>query len=129
MAASKPVEPPSAAGLPRWQLALLVGTPLALGVGALYLWSRCRADKDPGKRPGERKTPEGSASPEGRDDAAAALRRELESMSPLDRAQAAKNKGNKYFKAGKYDNAIQCYTEAIALCPAEQKTDLPTWTA
>lgn len=48
-------------------------------------------------------------------------------QSPLDRAQAAKNKGNKYFKAGKYENAIQCYTEAIAVCPLEQKTDLSTF--
>lgn len=45
----------------------------------------------------------------------------------MDRAQAAKNKGNKYFKAGKYENAIQCYTEAIGLCPTEQKTDLSTF--
>lgn len=48
-------------------------------------------------------------------------------QSPLDRAQAAKNKGNKYFKATKYENAIQCYTEAIALCPKEQKADLSTF--
>lgn len=45
----------------------------------------------------------------------------------MDRAQGAKNKGNKYFKAGKYENAIQCYTEAIALCPTEQKSDLSTF--
>lgn len=45
----------------------------------------------------------------------------------MDRAQAAKNKGNKYFKAGKYENAIQCYTEAIGLCPNEQKSDLSTF--
>lgn len=51
----------------------------------------------------------------------------LSLQSPLDRAQSAKNKGNKYFKAGKYENAIQCYTEAIALCPTEQKTDLSTF--
>lgn len=48
-------------------------------------------------------------------------------MSPLDRAQSAKNKGNKYFKAGKYEQAIQCYTEAISLCPKEQKGDLSTF--
>ncbi|KAJ7320324.1 hypothetical protein JRQ81_019835 [Phrynocephalus forsythii] len=48
-------------------------------------------------------------------------------MSPLDRAQAAKNKGNKYFKAGKYDQAIQCYTEAISLCPPEKNADLSTF--
>uniref|UniRef100_A0A673B857 Mitochondrial import receptor subunit TOM70 n=1 Tax=Sphaeramia orbicularis TaxID=375764 RepID=A0A673B857_9TELE len=110
MAASKPVEPQSGTGLPRWQLALLVGTPIVLGVGAVYLWNRSRTKERQGKGTGERKTPEGSASP-----------------SPLDRAQAAKNKGNKYFKAGKYENAIQCYTEAISLCPGEQKADLSTF--
>uniref|UniRef100_A0A672M5F8 Mitochondrial import receptor subunit TOM70 n=1 Tax=Sinocyclocheilus grahami TaxID=75366 RepID=A0A672M5F8_SINGR len=87
MAASKPVEPQSGSGLPRWQLALLVGTPIVLGVGALC----------------------------------------LPIQSPLDRAQSAKNKGNKYFKAGKYEQAIQCYTEAISLCPKEQKGDLSTF--
>lgn len=48
-------------------------------------------------------------------------------QSPLDRAQSAKNKGNKYFKAGRYDQAIQCYTDAISLCPKEQKGDLSTF--
>lgn len=61
MAASKPVEPQSGTGLPRWQLALLVGTPIVLGVGAVYLWNRSRRKET--KRTGERKTPEGSASP------------------------------------------------------------------
>uniref|UniRef100_A0A673IBL8 Mitochondrial import receptor subunit TOM70 n=1 Tax=Sinocyclocheilus rhinocerous TaxID=307959 RepID=A0A673IBL8_9TELE len=113
MAASKPVEPQSGSGLPRWQLALLVGTPIVLGVGAVYLWNRSRGKEKQGKKNGERKTPEGS---------------EAEMiLSPLDRAQSAKNKGNKYFKAGKYDQAIQCYTDAISLCPKEQKGDLSTF--
>uniref|UniRef100_A0AAR2ITC5 Mitochondrial import receptor subunit TOM70 n=1 Tax=Pygocentrus nattereri TaxID=42514 RepID=A0AAR2ITC5_PYGNA len=122
MAASKPVEPQSGGGLPRWQLALLLGAPVALGLGAAYLWQRSRAKE---KRAGERKTPEGSASPvQGQ---RAATQPEHEDMSPLDRAQGAKNKGNKYFKAGKYEQAIQCYTEAISLCPKEQKSDLSTF--
>uniref|UniRef100_A0A673B9J1 Mitochondrial import receptor subunit TOM70 n=2 Tax=Sphaeramia orbicularis TaxID=375764 RepID=A0A673B9J1_9TELE len=127
MAASKPVEPQSGTGLPRWQLALLVGTPIVLGVGAVYLWNRSRTKERQGKGTGERKTPEGSASPVQGQDGAARANREQENMSPLDRAQAAKNKGNKYFKAGKYENAIQCYTEAISLCPGEQKADLSTF--
>ncbi|KAK7144716.1 hypothetical protein R3I94_010967 [Phoxinus phoxinus] len=125
MAASKPVEPQSGSGLPRWQLALLVGTPIVLGVGAVYLWNRSRSKGKLGKKNGERKTPEGSASPvQGQHEA---TNPELENMSPLDRAQSAKNKGNKYFKAGKYEHAIKCYTEAISLCPKEQKTDLSTF--
>lgn len=64
MTASKPIEPVAGSGLPRWQLALLVGTPIVLGVGAAYLWSRSRSrssGKDqPSERNEERKTPEGS---------------------------------------------------------------------
>ncbi|TVK90619.1 TBC1 domain family member 23 [Bagarius yarrelli] len=118
MAASKPIEPDAGSVLPRWQLALLVGTPIVLGVGAVYLWSRSRSrggsqgKEQTSERNEERKTPEGS---------------EQENMSPLDKAQAAKNRGNKYFKAGKYEQAIQCYTEAISMCPKEQKNDLSTF--
>ncbi|KAG7467203.1 hypothetical protein MATL_G00150810 [Megalops atlanticus] len=131
MAASKPVEPQVGSGLPRWQLALLLGAPVVLGVGAVYLWNRSRSKEKQGKRNGARKTPEGSASPvQGRaqiDGAANRAGKEQEDMSPLDRAQAAKNKGNKYFKASKFDLAIQCYTEAISLCPKDQKGDLSTF--
>uniref|UniRef100_A0A8C1R9E2 Translocase of outer mitochondrial membrane 70 homolog A (S. cerevisiae) n=1 Tax=Cyprinus carpio TaxID=7962 RepID=A0A8C1R9E2_CYPCA len=127
MAASKPVEPECGTGLPRWQLALLVGTPIVLGVGAVYLWNRNRGKEKQGKKNGERKTPEGSASPvQGQH---GATNPELENMvmSPIIKAQSAKNKGNKYFKAGRYDQAIQCYTDAISLCPKEQKGDLSTF--
>ena len=48
-------------------------------------------------------------------------------LTPLEKAQAEKNKGNKYFKGGRYDAAINCYTEAIKLCPAEEKQDLATF--
>ncbi|XP_037764252.1 mitochondrial import receptor subunit TOM70 isoform X2 [Chelonia mydas] len=135
MAASKPVEAAAAAGggggggsgLPRWQVALALGAPLLLGAGALYLWGRRRRPAR-GKGPSERKTPEGRASP---GPAAPGGSQPdgpgHEEMSPLDRAQAAKNKGNKYFKAGKYEQAIQCYTEAISLCPPEKNMDLSTF--
>jgi mitochondrial import receptor subunit TOM70 len=45
----------------------------------------------------------------------------------VQRAQAAKNRGNKFFKAGKYDKAIECYTEAIEVCPADQREDISTF--
>ncbi|XP_023577054.1 mitochondrial import receptor subunit TOM70 isoform X2 [Octodon degus] len=125
---------PGTGGLPRWQLALAVGAPLLLGAGAVYLWSRQRRRREAGgrgdagglKRNSERKTPEGRASPalgSGHPEGSGA---HLE-MNSLDRAQAAKNKGNKYFKAGKYEQAIQCYTEAISLCPTEKNVDLSTF--
>lgn len=39
----------------------------------------------------------------------------------------AKNRGNKYFKGGVYDKAIECYTEAIDICPADHKDDIATF--
>uniref|UniRef100_A0A8C6XJB0 Translocase of outer mitochondrial membrane 70 n=1 Tax=Naja naja TaxID=35670 RepID=A0A8C6XJB0_NAJNA len=135
MAASKPVDAATGgsgtgSGIPRWQLALVIGVPL-IGVGAIYLWNRRRrGTRAGGKGTSERKTPEGRASPAFTDlsggsrlDGSAGG----DEMSPLDKAQAAKNKGNKYFKAGKYEQAIQCYTEAISLCPSEKNSDLSTF--
>lgn len=78
MAASKPVEPQSGTGLPRWQLALLVGTPIVLGVGAVYLWNRSRTKERKGT--GERNTLEGSASPMQGQDGEALASREQENM-------------------------------------------------
>ena len=46
---------------------------------------------------------------------------------PLEKALASKNKGNKYFKGGRYELAIKCYTEAIEVCPESKKTDLSTF--
>lgn len=48
-------------------------------------------------------------------------------QTPVERAQAAKNRGNKYFKGGIYDKAIECYTEAIDICPADHKDDIATF--
>ena len=48
-------------------------------------------------------------------------------QDPLEKALAAKNKGNKYFKGGKYELAIKCYTQAIEVCPEGKKNDLSTF--
>lgn len=45
----------------------------------------------------------------------------------LEKAQEAKAKGNKFFKGGRYDLAIECYTEAIRVCPDNQASDLATF--
>jgi len=46
---------------------------------------------------------------------------------PLEKAIAAKNRGNKYFKGGRYELAIKCYTEAIETCPKDKSVDLATF--
>jgi tetratricopeptide (TPR) repeat protein len=35
--------------------------------------------------------------------------------------------GNKYFRGGRYELAIKCYSEAIDLCPKDQPLDLATF--
>uniref|UniRef100_A0A6I8QP49 Mitochondrial import receptor subunit TOM70 n=1 Tax=Xenopus tropicalis TaxID=8364 RepID=A0A6I8QP49_XENTR len=125
MAASKPVEPQGGPGIPHWKLALAIGAPLLVGAGAVYLWRRHKAEK----RDKQRRTPEGRASPVPAEGMLCHSRNPGShlSTSPLEKAQAAKNKGNKYFKASKYEQAIQCYTEAISLCPVDTKSDLSTF--
>ncbi|NXE84620.1 TOM70 protein, partial [Cochlearius cochlearius] len=141
MAASKPVEAAGGGGggggtgLSRWQLALVLGAPILLGAGAFYLPRRCGMGgggrgEAPLRTAG---TGLASAAPAGQGVSGTEPLRsghgggEGAGGSPLDRAQAAKNKGNKYFKAGKYEQAIQCYTEAISLCPPEKNLDLSTF--
>jgi import receptor subunit TOM70 len=38
---------------------------------------------------------------------------------PNKQAQVYKNKGNEYFKEGKYSDAIKCYQQAIDICPKD----------
>ena len=52
---------------------------------------------------------------------------EEEPTDPLEKAIAAKNRGNKYFKGGRYELAIKCYTEAIETCPKDKSVDLATF--
>ena len=51
----------------------------------------------------------------------------LQPQDPLTKAIACKNKGNKYFRAGRYELAIKCYTEAIETCPKSKEADLSTF--
>nr|CUU97344.1 hypothetical transcript [Hymenolepis microstoma] len=43
--------------------------------------------------------------------------------SPLISAINQKNRGNKFFKVGRYDKAIECYTLALEQCPLDSITD------
>ncbi len=51
----------------------------------------------------------------------------IEEEDPFKQAQAYKNKGNKYFKDGKYADAIKCYQQAIDVCPKNKVQDVSTF--
>nr|KAG5706748.1 hypothetical protein BaRGS_007251 [Batillaria attramentaria] len=100
-------------GWSKWQIALCVGAPIALGLAGVWYY---RKSKD------NTKSDDGSSG-----DGKAVGQKEPEPQSPKDLAQASKNKGNKFFKGGMYEQAIQCYTEAIRICPTEHKQDISTF--
>ncbi len=45
--------------------------------------------------------------------------------SPLEKAVEIKNLGNEFFQNGSFSDAVKCYTEAIKLCPSDDKQELP----
>ncbi|XP_064651491.1 mitochondrial import receptor subunit TOM70-like [Lineus longissimus] len=102
-------------GLSKWQVALAVGAPVALGLAGLWYYKKLKAK------------PEEEPSLDKLKDVEAVKKEEQKPLTPVEKANAAKNKGNKYFKAGQYDKAIECYSEAIKICPAEHKTELSTF--
>lgn len=50
-----------------------------------------------------------------------------EEEDPFKQAQTYKNRGNKYFKEGKYSDAIKCYQQAIEICPKNKIQDVSTF--
>ena len=51
----------------------------------------------------------------------------MQSNDPLTKALELKNKGNEYFRQGKYDDALKLYSDAIEICPFEKTKELSTF--
>ncbi|ESO93870.1 hypothetical protein LOTGIDRAFT_105182 [Lottia gigantea] len=103
-------------GWTKWDIALYVGAPVALGLAGIWFYRRSKSQPDDNDESRDEISEETESRPS-----------PSKSATPLEKAQAAKAKGNKYFKGGKYDQAIACYTEAIDLCPSDKKSDLATF--
>lgn len=125
-------------GVPRWALAAAAGGLLAAGL-TYYFMSSGKEKKKGGKKKGKKgegqkpdvSTPSSTPSkkqtavsiedlPDDEDDL-------LKAKDPAVKAMAAKDKGNKYFKGGRYELAIQCYNQAIESCPQGKSNDLATF--
>ncbi|XP_001637299.2 mitochondrial import receptor subunit TOM70 isoform X1 [Nematostella vectensis] len=115
----------SSSGFEKWQIALLIGAPVAVVcvAGAVWYWRNSQEGEEEGEREDEEKGNHEEKKAE--DDGASEAK--TTNMTPSEQAQVAKLKGNKYFKGCKYEQAIKCYTEAIELCPPENKQDLSTF--
>lgn len=122
--------------LSKWQLALLVGAPVAIGLG-IYAFKKSR-EKFGGssettksrKKQMELKTENKSLSIDGTTEDKELERKKKiaelgdENLSPLKEATMYKNEGNVCYRNGKFDEAISFYDKAIDKCPPESKSDL-----
>lgn len=115
---------------PKWQLALLLGTPVAIGIG-YYLYrkqsTKCKEDKTKKKTLKDKSISlDGTSVDETSEIERKRKETELENekLPPLKQAQIYKNDGNTCYRKGKYDEAIAFYDKAIEKCPLENKTDL-----
>ncbi|XP_017049057.2 mitochondrial import receptor subunit TOM70 [Drosophila ficusphila] len=117
--------------LNKWQLAIIIGTPLAIGLGT-YAVKRWRAA--PKEADGEKKRPKGKIEKQPISLDGGATDPELENnkkkaelgeiLSPLKEANNYKAEGNTCYRNGKYDEAIIFYDKAIEKCPKEHRTDM-----
>lgn len=124
--------------LTKWQLALLVGTPLAIGMGVYAyktLYSKTEGSKGDRTKNPKRSTNTLDLNKQSLsiDDTSGdkELERkkknvelENEKLSPLKEATMFKNEGNICYRNGKFDEAINFYDKAIDKCPKENKADL-----
>ncbi|XP_016964442.1 mitochondrial import receptor subunit TOM70 [Drosophila biarmipes] len=117
--------------LNKWQLALILGTPLAIGLGtyAVKRWTAAPKEVD-----GEKKRPKAKIEKQAISLDGTAPDKELErkkknaelgeKLSPLKEANNYKTEGNNCYRNGKYDEAIIFYDKAIDKCPKEHRTDM-----
>ncbi|KAG7306234.1 hypothetical protein JYU34_008837 [Plutella xylostella] len=103
---------------PKWQLAILLGAPLAIGLGYLYLRNRI---EDPERKKVAELKAKTTISLDNEENAKNA------SESAIEKAMKLKGAGNRAFHGGEYDKAIALYNEAIEACPPDRPIDLATF--
>lgn len=128
---------------PKWQMAILLGAPIALGLGYLYYRNQSTNLSGETDENGKdkKKLKDKSISIDGDDkvsgstaattattpSSTAATKQTNRVESKLEQAIKFKNDGNVKFKSGKFNEAIALYDKAIETCPKSDPTDLSTF--
>lgn len=118
--------------LPKWQMAILLGAPIALGLGYLYYRNQSTklTEETETKSSTDKKkisnSKDKSISLDG-DDKLPKEKAEPKKQTELEKAIAFKNEGNTRFKGGKFNEAIDYYNKAIETCPKSNSMDLSTF--
>lgn len=121
-------------GIPRWVIGVAIGVPVAAAIAYILFGpsgddgtGKKKTKKSASKKDTPVKTPAVAPLKEKKVEEVVIEDVEEEPKDPLEKATAAKNRGNKYFKGGRYELAIKCYTEAIEGCPKDKPLDLATF--
>lgn len=124
MSASARASDSTGLSLPKWQIALAIGAPVAIGLGIWYYRSRPKQPAKASNVTKQDKTAQKNVKKEAGPDvvkesqpvtsngtAAAAVISEVVEEDPYKAAQTHKNRGNKQFKDGRYAEAIKSYQQ------------------
>lgn len=119
--------------LPKWQIAILLGVPLTIGLGYLVWRKQTESIDDISENSNKKKKELSKIKTISLDGDSISENVEIKEENtkvvkpPLEQAQEFKNDGNLHFKAGKYDAAISKYDLAIDVCPKTNPIDLSTF--
>lgn len=123
---------------PRWQLALLLGAPVALTLGYLYYRqsSSYTAGDEKKKKSLDSSKPVSIDEGTGAGGDAATINQSKRNggpatsekpLTPLEQAIEFKNQGNDKFRKALFPEAIELYDKAIHNCPSTKSTELATF--
>ncbi|CAI9722518.1 mitochondrial import receptor subunit TOM70 [Octopus vulgaris] len=112
-------------GLSKWQIALLLGAPVTLGLAGLVYYNKKGKHVKSAKNNNDLKINNYATSPKTETSKKDTPKKSNE-MSSTESALKAKEEGNVFFKSGKYNEAIESYTKAISLC-SDNKLQLATF--
>lgn len=126
---------------PKWQMAILLGAPIAVGLGYLYYRNQSSKLSEESDDSGadKKKLKDKSISIDGDDKvsgtaaaaattaAATTTAASKKVETQLEQAIRFKNDGNAKFKSGKFNEAIEMYDKAIDTCPKSNPVDLSTF--
>lgn len=117
--------------LPKWQMAIILGAPVALGLG--YLYYRNQTTKLTEKKGIDGTSRDSRKISNSKDksislDGDDKLNEKTETtVTELEKSIKYKNDGNTRFKSGKFNEAIEYYDKAIETCPKNNVLELSTF--
>ncbi len=119
----------SQSNLKSWQIALLIGIPSATLLAYFLYTYQSKKNKNEKKDENEKKQSEKKLSSFQSENKKINQSKAEESShvakNPLSEAIKKKNVGNEYFHKADYEMALKLYTEAINLCPLDDRVELP----